>query len=132
MVRKMPDDPVARRKRYFKNIYQHMDHWKALMESGRLTNLDIIVSPENEDIYYHDLLVGLNDLPPRQREAFVLVCLQGYTETAAKEVMLPNSKSSSPVQEYVDTALTRMIRAYDEQQAGTYQPKIKSTRKERT
>lgn len=129
MVRKFPEDPEKRRKQYFKRIYQHRQHWMSLMESGRLKDIDIIQTPEGEDIYFGDLLVGLDDLPPRQRQAFELVCLQGYTETAAKEALLPDSKSSSPIQEYVDTALTRMVRAYDEKQAGIYKPKAQKTKK---
>ena len=123
MARKLPDDSVKRRKQYFKRLYQHLHHWRELRQSQGMS--DIVVTPEAEEIYMGDLLIGLDDLPPRQREAFELVCLLGYTETAAKEKMLPNSKSSSPIQEYVDTALTRMIRAYDAKQDGTWVPKKK-------
>ena len=125
MARKLPDDAVKRRKQYFKRLYQHLNHWQELRRCRGMS--DIVTTPEAEEIYMGDLLVGLDELPPRQREAFELVCLLGFTETAAKEKMLPNSKSSSPIQEYVDTALTRMIRAYDAKQAGTWKPKKKTT-----
>lgn len=80
----------------------------------------IITTPDGEEIYLSDLMVGIDDLPPRQREAFTLICLQGYTETAATKVMLPNSRWSTPVQQYADTALARMVAAYDKCQAGVW------------
>lgn len=76
----------------------------------------------NEDIYIGDLLVGLDSLPPRQRQAFELICLQGYTETAARDELLPNSKSSTPVQQYADSGLLRMVTAYDLKQQGCWPP----------
>lgn len=83
---------------------------------------DILQAPDGEEIYYGDLLVGIDTLPPRQRQAFELICLEGYTETAATKIMLPDSKWSTPVQQYADAALARMVAAYDEKQAGTWDP----------
>jgi hypothetical protein len=80
----------------------------------------IVILPDGEEIYLGDMLIGIDNLPPRQRQAFELICLQGYTETAATKIMLPNSKWSTPCQQYADTALERMIKSYDEKQAGTY------------
>ena len=112
----LPSDPAKRRKAIFKRAYQSMASWRALMDDQGMDS--IITTPDGEDIYYNDLLVGLCVLPPRQRQAFELICLQGYTETAARDVLMPNSKSSTPVQQYADIALTRMIEAYDNKQRG--------------
>lgn len=77
----------------------------------------IVTIPETgEEIYLADLMVGIDSLPPRQREAFELICLQEWTETDATKKMLPDSKWSTPVQQYADTALGRMIAAYDHYQ----------------
>ncbi len=84
-----------------------MSHFIAIPESG-------------EEIYLMDLLAGIDALPPRQRQAFELICLQGYTETDATRIMLPHSRWSTPIQQYADTALVRMVAAYDATQAGTY------------
>jgi hypothetical protein len=83
---------------------------------------DVMVSPEGEDIYLGDLMVGLSYLPKRQREAFVLICMQGYTEAAAKDKLLPNSNSSTPVQQYADSGLVRMVDHYDAKQNGFWPP----------
>jgi hypothetical protein len=81
----------------------------------------IVTDPEtNEDICLDDLLVGIETLPPKQRQAFELICLKSYTETAATEIMLPNSRWSTPVQQYADEGLDKMIRAYDLHQSGDW------------
>lgn len=93
-----------------------MPHWREQIVAGTMT--DIITTPDGEDVFYGDLLVGIDTLPPRQRQAFDLICLQGYTETAAAKIMLPNSRWSTTVQQHVNAALERMIARYDEQQSG--------------
>lgn len=119
MARKLPDDPTKRRLQIFKRLFQHQEHWQALIEDRGMG--DVITIPETgEDIYLGDLMVGIDTLPRRQREAFVLICLKGYTETAARDVMLPNSTSSTPVQQYSDSGLVRMVAKYDEKQAGPW------------
>lgn len=120
MARRLPEDPIKRRLQWFKRTYQHLEHFRSLLESGAMAMPGIITTPEGEEIYLSDMLCGLNDLPPRQREAFTLICLQGYTETAATKVMLPNSRWSTPVQQYADTALARMVAAYDKKQLGLW------------
>lgn len=130
MGRKLPEydpeknGPYAKSKRrvqIFKRIYQHMQHWMCFMETGDMD--DIITTIDGEEVYYYDMLIGIDTLPPRQREAFELICLQGYTESAATSIMLPNSQWSTPVQQYADMALLRMVDAYDQKQAGTWDPK---------
>lgn len=83
---------------------------------------DVITSPEGEDVFLGDLMVGLPYLPKRQREAFVLICMRGYTEDAARAELLPNSKSSTPVQQYSDSGLIRMVDHYEAKQAGFWPP----------
>ena len=120
MARRLPDDPIKRRLQWFKRTYQHLEHFQSLLESGAMPMPGIITTPEGEEIYLSDLMSGIEELPPRQRQAFTLICLQGYTETAATKVMLPNSRWSTPVQQYADTALSRMVAAYDKKQRGIW------------
>jgi hypothetical protein len=125
VARRLPEDPAKRRLQVFKRIYQNMEHWLALREDR---GMDLVITDEltGEDIYFGDLLVGLDFLPRRQREAFELICLKGYTETAARDELLPNSKSSTPVQQYADSGLGGMVRAYDLMQAGKWPPSEES------
>lgn len=90
-----------------------------------------ITSPDGEDIFYGDLMVGHNTLPPQQRAAFDLICLQEYTESAATAEILPNSKWSTPVQQYSDDGLKKMIAAYDAKQEGTWDPTAVNRKKRR-
>jgi hypothetical protein len=120
MARRLPDDPEKRRLQVFKRCYQNLQHWEALREDRGMS--DVMTSPDGEDIFLGDLLVGLPYLPTRQRQAFELICLRGYTETAARDELLPNSKSSTPVQQYADSGLVRMVAAYDAKQRGDWPP----------
>lgn len=117
MPRLPADDPSRIRLGVFRGLYQHMPHWREQIIAGTMTDI-IVVPGTGEEICYGDLLVGLDSLPPRQREAFELICLQGYTETAAAKVMLPDSRWSTTVQQHVNAALERMVLRYDEQQSG--------------
>lgn len=118
-MRALPEDPYRRRIQYFKRIYLHMPHWREQILTGAMT--DIITIPEtSEDICYGDLLVGHDRLSPRQRQAFDLICLQGFTETAAAAVMVPDARWSTNVQQHVNAALERMVAAYDEYQSGVF------------
>ena len=122
-MRKLPDDPLKRRRQYFKRLYQHLPHYQALRERGDIDICGIIKTPEGEDICMDDLMTGIDTLPPKQRQAFELICLLSYTETAATAIMLPDSKWSTPVQQYSDEGLDKMIRAYDLKQAGEWNPR---------
>ncbi len=127
MARKLPEDPIKRRLQVFKRLFQHIAHWRALMEAGEMN--DIIITPEGEEIYLYDLMTGIETLPPRQRQAFDLICIQSFTESAATAIMLPDSKWSTPIQQYADAALLRMVQAYDAKQNGTWNPTAIKKRK---
>lgn len=106
-----------RRLQIFKRIYQNYYHWRSLRESGMV---DDIITIAGEEVYLGDLMTGIETLPNRQRQAFELICLRGYTESAATEILLPNSKWSTPVQQYSDDGLRKMVAAYDAKQDGTW------------
>jgi hypothetical protein len=95
-----------RRLQIFKRIYQSYYHWKSLREAGEVGD---VICIEGVDFYLGDLLVGLETLPRRQRQAFELICMRGYTESAATALLLPNSRWSTPVQQYSDDGLKKMI-----------------------
>lgn len=128
MGRKLPSyDPdedgdystSKRRIQVFKRVYQNYYRWRSLWQSGEV---DDILAVDGEEIYFGDLMTGLETLPLRQRQAFELICLQGYTESAATAVLLPNSRWSTPVQQYSDDGLKKMVAAYDAKQNGSWDP----------
>jgi hypothetical protein len=116
-----------RRIQVFKRIYQNYYHWRALRESGEV---DDVLAVDGEEIYLGDLMTGIEILPLRQRQAFELICLRGYTESAATAILLPNSRWSTPVQQYSDDGLKKMVAAYDAKQEGTWNP-VEARRKRR-
>lgn len=116
-MRKLPDDPQKRRRQYFKRIYQQRERFISALEAGYFSLPLVITIPETgEEIGFDDLMVGIDSLPPQQRRAFELIALQEWTETDATKVILPGSKWSTPTQQYADSALDRMILAYDHYQ----------------
>jgi len=131
-VKKLPEDPDKRRSQIFKRVYQHLEHFRSLMESGEMPLPGTVTVPETqEEIYLADLMVGIESLPPQQRKAFELICLQGYTETDATKVILPGSRWSTPTQQYADSALQRMVKAYDDYQATGARPEPYQEKKKR-
>lgn len=113
MGRRLPDDPVKRRTALFKNMYGNYFHWQSLVETDGIT----VITLEGEELYFYDVMVGIITLPPRQKEAFELHVLQGLSEEAAAKEM-GFVRWSTPVQQYVQMALEKMIKAYDEYQRG--------------
>lgn len=117
------DGPYAssrRRREIFKRVYRKREHWRALQEDQGMEQF--ITTPDGEDIYYGDLMVGIDTLPEQQRKAFELICLREYTESAAMVEILPMSRWSTTVQQYSDDGLKKMITAYDAVQARTWNP----------
>ena len=107
MPRKLSDDPEKRRLQIFRRIYSHWYDWKSLIEQEQLHFLEI----DGETIYFYDLLVGLDSLPPRQKEAFVVHILRGIPEREASKVM--GTSWVSLVGQYSTAALKKMVAAYD-------------------
>jgi hypothetical protein len=137
MGRRLPDyDPDTdgeygtskRRIQLFKRVYQNYYHWCSLRQTG---SVDDVLAVDGEEIYLGDLMTGIETLPLRQRQAFELICLQGYTESAATAILLPNSKWSTPVQQYSDDGLKKMVLAYDAKQNGTWDPAVARRKRRR-
>lgn len=102
---------AKRRKSLFRGLYRNYVAWGALIEAEGPERA--VLQLEGEEVSYYDLMAGYDDLPPRQREAFDLHLLQGYSEGQAAKIMFPESKWSTSVQQYSSTALDRMIEAHD-------------------
>lgn len=121
-----PGSGPRRRKALFRNMYRNYAAWGQLIKSeGPIRS---VVTIDGEDVSFYDLMIGYDELPPRQKQAFTLQILQGYTERQAREVMFPNSEKKTSVQQYSSNALDRMIEAYDKNQDSDHR---RSERRER-
>lgn len=118
-----------RRIQVFKRVYQHYYHWQSLRETGEVGDT---LSVDGEEIYIGDLMVGIDTLPNRQRQAFELICLRGFTESAATAILLPHSRWSTPVQQYSDDGLKKMVAAYDAKQNGTWDSRAAKLKKRKS
>lgn len=145
LPRAHPDDEDALRKQrhqVFKRFYQAYYEWLSLRQTGQTTQ-DSFIGPNGEEVYFPDLLTGYPYLPRRQQQSFEYICLRSYTEAAATEEIYRDEdgdtldgdgnavkRNSTVVQQYARQALERMISAYDEVQAGTWDPiAVMKTRK---
>lgn len=116
MVKKLSSDPVKRRYQIFRRLYEKYYEWGALIESEGISHF--MFTPDGEEVYRGDLLIGFDSLKPNQKIAFDLLCLRGMTETQAQREQF--NGRLVPVQQHADTALKKMVKAYDEQQQGGY------------
>ena len=119
-----------RRRQIFRRLYCCYYEWQSQYETGETG--DIWPTPDGEEVYMPDLLVGLPLLPPRQRLAFELHTLNGMTElSAAREMGFV--RWSTPVQQYNNMAISTLITAYDKKQDGSWdlQRELTSRKKRR-
>lgn len=107
MARKLSTDPEKRRLQIFRRIYAHLFEWEALVEEQQLRFIEV----EGETIYFYDLLAGLDKLPPRQKEAFVIHILYCIPEREASKIM--GTSWVSLVGQYSTAALKKMVASYD-------------------
>ena len=107
MPRKLSTDPEKRRLQIFRRIYTHWWEWQSLVEEQQLH----FITVEGEVIYFHDLLAGLDKLPPRQKEAFIIHILHCTPEREASKIM--GTSWVSLVGQYSAAALKKMVAAYD-------------------
>lgn len=107
MPRKLSDDPEKRRLQIFRRIYSHWYEWQSLVEQEQLH----FITVEGEVIYFYDLLAGLDSLPPRQKEAFIIHILNCTPEREASKIM--GTSWVSLVGQYSTAALKKMVAAYD-------------------
>lgn len=106
-----------RRLQIFRRLYGKYLEWESQYQAGECE--EIWPTPDGEEVYMPDLLVGLPLLPPRQRQAFTLHTLKGMTEAAAAREM-GFEHWSTPVQQYNKMAIYVLVVAYDKKQAGTW------------
>lgn len=109
----LSDDPARVRLKTFKLVYQGLPNWEAYRETRG--PLDFITTPDGEIICYYDLMSGFDSLAPKQRWAFTLICLLGYSQDDARDVMMPGHRASQ-VQDHAQAGLRRMVAAYDRKQ----------------
>src|SRR5580692_1925845 len=89
-------------------VLKHYWEFKALLEDD---GIDEITLDNGVVVNFHDLLQGFDELPPKQRTAIDLICIQGYREVEAAKLM--NYESwSSPVGSLKRAGLKSLCRKY--------------------
>jgi hypothetical protein len=89
-------------------ILRHYYEFRSLYEREGIEEICI----RGNIVNVHDLLRGIKDLPLRQRQAVVYMCIENLREVDAAQIMLPESKWSSPVGVYKRTGLAKLVKMY--------------------
>lgn len=87
------------------NILKNYYEFKALYEE---TGISEICLDNGFVVNYHDILEGLDSLPPRQKQAVWLMCIEGRKEVEVARIM-GFEKWSSPVGMYKRKALRKLV-----------------------
>ncbi|WP_267716684.1 hypothetical protein [Streptomyces sp. CoH17] len=95
----------------FEKVLRGYQTWQAAVEDH---NIDTIRVGDEEYCFY-DILDGIKTLPPRQRQAFDLIVIEGKKEVqAAREMGF--QRWSTPVQQYKNIAVKKLWN-FQQQQA---------------
>lgn len=94
-------------------VLRHLPEWQELYEQEGIEELTY----GGVTVNIHDILDGLGELPPRQKEAIELLCLRNMRECDAAAVMLPGSTWASPVGGYKRTGLRKLAQRFNETEA---------------
>lgn len=90
-------------------VLRNYAEWKSGWENGEVS--DELTLDGGIVVNLHEILEGLDSLPPRQREAIVLICLLNYREVdAARKMGL--MKWSSQVGSYKRIGLRKIVDRY--------------------
>jgi len=79
----------------------------------------VTIPETGEEVYLEDLMCGIDSLHLASARPSSLICLLGFTETASlpTRIMLPGIHVVTPIRTVCDSALARMVDAYDAQTA---------------
>lgn len=89
-------------------ILRHYQEFRALREAEGIDEIAIL----GYRINLNDLLQGIDELPPRQRQAVFLTCIEDMREIDAAQIMLPGSRSGAPIGTYKRKALSKIVQTY--------------------
>lgn len=92
------------KRRLFAKMLKHFAEWLSLVESEGLTTITV----EGEEYHYLDILSAFEVLPPRQREAVWLMCIEDRSEQDVAQRMGFTSWPT-PVQQYKNFGLAKMM-----------------------
>jgi DNA-directed RNA polymerase specialized sigma24 family protein len=102
----MHDAAFLQKRKTIERLLRQWQNWGSLVESHGLMS---ITTPDGEEYHYLDMLEGLNALPPRQREAVWLMCVEDLSETTVAKIMKFDNVEVTPCQQYKSYGLNRLV-----------------------
>ncbi len=98
-----------RRRKIIERLLKNWQAWGALVQSEGLFSIKI----DGEEYHYLDMLTGLNSLPPRQRQAVFLMCVEDRSEHDTASIMGFDNPLVSPCPQYKSAGIIRLIEYLD-------------------
>lgn len=122
--RKIPLTPVEeaylQKRRTLEKLLKNYQLWKSTAETEGVFTVVV----DGDEYHLFDILYGIDQLPRRQRQALVLICLEDLREVDAARQM-GFTKWSTPAQQYKNAALDRLMQLRAEVDGETIDPSIR-------
>ncbi len=101
-------EAFKRKRRLYGRVLKNYQLWVSMRESDGIETIRLVEDGIEYEFHYMDIMEGLRILPPRQREAVWLMCVEDRPEAEVAKLMnFP--KPVSPVQQYKNFGLARLI-----------------------
>lgn len=95
------------KRKVYARVLKKYAYWKSLVEAEG-EQFATIKLPGGQEIHYMDVLEGFKVLPPRQRQAVWLMCVEDRSEAEVAQIM-DFKNQITPVQQYKNFGLARLI-----------------------
>lgn len=110
-VRKEPETEEDKRALLLESLLRNWQSWRATLEDNGVETLTI----EGEDWNFYDLLDGIRELPPRQKQALWLILIEDKRPVEVARIMFSGSRRivGEMAEQYKDDALRKLIARHD-------------------
>lgn len=110
-VRKEPETEEDRRALLLESLLRNWQSWRATLEDSGVETLTI----DGEDWNFYDLLDGIKELPPRQKQALWLILIEDKRPVEVARIMFVGSRRivGEMAEQYKDDALRKLIARHD-------------------
>lgn len=97
-------------------LLKNWQQWRAYLEDSGLETLTI----DGEEWNFYDMLDGINELPPRQKQALWMILIEDKRPVDVARVMFAGSKKivGESASQYKDDALVKLLARHEQNKEG--------------
>jgi|SRR5690348_5575329 len=110
------EEEKARRTAILEGLLKNWQSWRAILEDSGVETLTI----NGEEWNFYDMLDGIHDLPPRQRQALWLILIEDKRPVDVARLMFAGSKRivGEMAVQYKDDALAKLLVRHEQKKEG--------------